>query len=107
MSALINDGCRDLWAAVLAQAVRDAGSTSQRAHTHSGIAPSIDEAAEARAFLLAEKGEWAESREILAEIVDLCPDYLRERVVRDAQRIRKALAGNALQCRSSPVAEWL
>lgn len=74
------DGCRDLWAEVIAQAVRDARSEEVDLTGKAGHRPSPDERANAIRFLSARTGDWAEARTEIAEIIGLDPDALRERV---------------------------
>jgi len=82
------DGCRDLWAAVLAQAARDATARTTKAKEKgSSSVPTAEHVLEARRFFLFRQGPWAESREMIAGILGICPDTLRERISRDGDTI--------------------
>ena len=66
-----SERCKSLWRHVLRQAVCDAlGSDPYSAR----------EKPNARAFCLAERGQWAESRELICSLADVDPQYFSERV---------------------------
>lgn len=72
------DGCRDLWAEVIAQAWRDARSEKIDRSGKAAHAPTHEERVAAVRFLSAKSGEWAERRTEVAELIGLDPDALRE-----------------------------
>jgi uncharacterized protein YjiS (DUF1127 family) len=68
-------GCRRLWCAVLAQALHDA-FVNVTVHTSGTSATERDEA---RRFLFAERGAWAEARRPVCALADISEEALVER----------------------------
>lgn len=75
----MSDGCADLWAAVFAQAIKDACETENvRMPSHSSsAAPTPRDVHEAWRFLTGD-GEWGESREFWASLNGVDPGVVRE-----------------------------
>jgi uncharacterized protein YjiS (DUF1127 family) len=69
-------GCRRLWCAVLAQALHDA-FVNVTVHTSGTSATKRDEA---RRFLFAERGAWAEARRQVCALADISEEALVERL---------------------------
>lgn len=74
------DGYAELWAAVFAQAIRDACETENvRSPAKStSAAPTARDVSEAWQFLTDLKGEWGSSRDFWASMNGLNPDVVRE-----------------------------
>ena len=73
-----------LAASVIERAVHDATWASPFASVtdKASSAPSVVDRDEAVLFLLSDGGEWADSRELWCEALDLCPEYLRDSAVK-------------------------
>lgn len=55
---------------------------------YTSSAPRRQDQAEARLFLTAARGEWAEAREVLCDLVGLDPDMLRQAALRRLEERR-------------------
>ncbi|MCR0981810.1 hypothetical protein [Roseomonas populi] len=80
VGVVAGDGCRALWAAVLAVAIQDAirGQVRSASGRLPGDAPPAAGQDEAIRFLTDRAGRWAEARELVADAAGVDPNALRE-----------------------------
>lgn len=77
---------RELYVAVITQAVEDVTVKWPKTPYNYGYRPPDDEIKKSLLFLTATSGQWKESRVIICDAVGLDPDYVRTRVLQAIER---------------------